>query len=217
MMRKFLQTLLSRENIGKVLYLEHYMNFYLDMELCQTILLQNLPTHLTPFCLKEYHSCSNNQQVIFNNTLRSAGNTTECWRHGGGFLRKTIDIQIERVPKLIYSCFVLHNFCERNNRCRTDEEGVQAQIHLHRNADKTTPNIPDEVYSHSTTEGGNIREILTKYVLENLSGNYSTYEIKFCMLVVIKYTNNSIIWHFLFYTVTFIFLFIWYVSFLTHT
>ena len=154
------------------------MKFYLDMELCKTILLQNLPTHSTPFCLKKYHSCSNNQQLIFNNTVRSAGNTIEYGfgrlKARWGFLRKTIDIQIERVPKLIYSCFVLHNFFERNNRCRTDEEEVEAQIHLHRNEDKTTPNIPDEVYSHSTTESGNIREILTKYVLENLSGNYST-------------------------------------------
>ena len=33
---------------------------------------------LTPFCTKEYHSCSNNQQVIFNNIPRSARNTVEC-------------------------------------------------------------------------------------------------------------------------------------------
>ena len=33
---------------------------------------------LTPFCMKEYHSCLSNQQVIFNNMLRSAGNATEC-------------------------------------------------------------------------------------------------------------------------------------------
>ena len=98
---------------------------------------------------------------------------------------------------------MLHNFCDRNDRCGIDEEEVQAQIVLHRNEDKTTPNTPDEVYSHSTTEGEKIREILTKYILENLPGNYSTKEIKFCMLVVIKCTNNSfflIICHVLFYT-----------------
>ena len=33
---------------------------------------------LTHFCMKEYHSCSNNQQVIFNNMLRSARKTIEC-------------------------------------------------------------------------------------------------------------------------------------------
>ena len=111
------------------------MKFYLDMELCQTILLQNLPNHSTPFCLKKYHSCSNNQQLIFNNTVRSAGNTIECGfgrlKARWGFLRKTIDIQIERVPKLIYSCFVLHNFFERNNRCRTDEEEVEEHKYIY--------------------------------------------------------------------------------------
>ena len=45
--------------------------------------------------------------------------------------------------------------------CEIDEEAVQAQILLHRNEDKTTPNTPDEVYSHNTAEGENIREILT--------------------------------------------------------
>ena len=69
--------------------------------------------------------------------------------------------------QLIYSCFVLHNFCERNNRCGIDET-VQAQILLHRNEDKTTPNTPDELYSHNTIEGENIREILTKYIVKNL-------------------------------------------------
>ena len=59
---------------------------------------------LTPFCTKEYHSCSNNQQVIFNNIPRSARNTVERafgrLKARWGFLRKTIDIQIEMFPKL---------------------------------------------------------------------------------------------------------------------
>ena len=29
-----------------------------------------------------------------------------------GFLRSTIDLDFARVPSIIYSCFVLHNFCE---------------------------------------------------------------------------------------------------------
>ena len=99
---------------------------------------------LTPFCIKEYHSCSNNQLVFFNNMLRSARNTIECafgkLKARWGLLRKTIDIQIESVHKLIYSCFVLQNFCERNSRCGIDEEEVQAQTLLHSNGDKTTPN-----------------------------------------------------------------------------
>lgn len=33
---------------------------------------------LVPFCMKEYESCLNNQQVIFNSMLRCARNPTEC-------------------------------------------------------------------------------------------------------------------------------------------
>ena len=82
-------------------------------------------------------------------------------------------MQIETVPNLIYSCFVLHNFCERNNRCGIDQE-VQPQTLLQRKEDKTTPNTPDEFYSHNATEGENVCEILAKYIVENLPGNYST-------------------------------------------
>ena len=33
---------------------------------------------LVPFCMKEFEHCSNNEQVIFNNMLRSARNPIEC-------------------------------------------------------------------------------------------------------------------------------------------
>ena len=109
--------------------------------------------------------------------LRIARNTIECafgrLKARWAFFRKTIDMQIETVPNLIYSCFVLHNFCERNNRCGIDQE-VQPQTLLQRKEDKTTPNTPDEFYSHNTTEGENVCEILAKYIVENLPGNYST-------------------------------------------
>ena len=33
---------------------------------------------LTPFCMKEFDTCSENEEVIFNNLLRSARNQIEC-------------------------------------------------------------------------------------------------------------------------------------------
>ena len=33
---------------------------------------------LTPTCMKEYESCKNNAEVIFNTTLRSTRNPIEC-------------------------------------------------------------------------------------------------------------------------------------------
>ncbi len=33
---------------------------------------------LIPYCMKEYATCSNNTEVVFNNILRSARNPVEC-------------------------------------------------------------------------------------------------------------------------------------------
>ena len=80
---------------------------------------------LTSYRIKEFTSCSKNEEVIFNNMLRSARNQVECafgrLKARWGFLRKTIDLKIETVPKVIYSCFVLHNFCESLSDNHFDE------------------------------------------------------------------------------------------------
>ena len=77
-------------------------------------LIGNPAYPLTSYCIKEFTSCSKNEEVIFNNMLRSARNQVECafgrLKARWGFLRKEIDLKIETVPKFIYSCFVLHNF-----------------------------------------------------------------------------------------------------------
>ena len=85
------------------------------------------PTYpLTPFCMKEYQTCTTNKEVIFNNMLRSARNQVECalgrlkarWR----ILTRKIDHKSEAIPALVYSCFVLHNYCERKSNCINEDE-----------------------------------------------------------------------------------------------
>ena len=87
---------------------------------------------LTHFCMKEYQSCSNNEEVIYNNILRSARNQIECafgrLKARWAFLRRTVDLKIETVPIVAYSCFVLHNFCEKSKNCDLDDEEVERQI-----------------------------------------------------------------------------------------
>ena len=86
-----------------------------------------------PFCMKELDTCETNEHVIFNNMLRSARNPIECafgrlkarWR----ILTKKIDFKLEKVPVIIYSCFVLHNFCEENNMA-IDHDVVCNQIEI---------------------------------------------------------------------------------------
>ena len=43
-----------------------------------------------------------------------------------GALRREMDINLEDLPNIIYSCFVLHNFCEVNNEYAGEESAQQA-------------------------------------------------------------------------------------------
>ena len=130
---------------------------------------------LSPFCMKEFQTCSTNDQVIFNNMLRSARNQIECafgrlkarWQ----FLSRNVDIKLQHVPTVVYSCFVLHNYCEYKQH-GLEEEEVQAQIMRHRNEEENTPNVPDPVYSPNTDEGEYVRSILTEYIRQNLPDSY---------------------------------------------
>ena len=55
--------------------------------------------------MKEYETCTNNEQVIFNNMLRSARNPTECafWRLKArwSILTKKMDLKIEAIPIVV--------------------------------------------------------------------------------------------------------------------
>ena len=130
---------------------------------------------LTPFYMKEFQSCSTNDQVIFNNMLRSARNQIECafgrlkarWK----FLSRNVDLKLQHVPTVVYSCFVLHNFCEHKQH-GLEEQDIQAQILRNKNEEENTPNVPDPVYSPNTDEGEYVRSILTEYIRHNLPDGY---------------------------------------------
>ena len=125
---------------------------------------------LTPFCMKEYDTCHNNEQVVFNNLLRSARNPIECafWRLKARWavLTKKIDVKLEKVPMVVYACFVLHNYCEQYSSY-INEDIIASQIQ-HAKANEETTNLPDPVYSCSYSEGEVMRNILTHYVRINL-------------------------------------------------
>ena len=49
-------------------------------------LIGDLANPLTPNCMKEFQACKTNEQVIFNNMLRSTRNPIEC-----AFVRLKVD------------------------------------------------------------------------------------------------------------------------------
>ena len=132
---------------------------------------------LTSFCMKEHATCSTNEEAIFNDMLRSARNTIECAfgrvKDRCGLLRKSIGIKVENVPILVYTCFVLHNFCESFKDCEVDNAEIQSQILLHQKEDQNMPNLADQIYSSSNEEGEYVRNLLTKNIKDNLPGVYN--------------------------------------------
>ena len=123
------------------------------------------------YCIKEYDSCSTNEQVIFNTMLRAARNQVECafgrlkarWE----FLTKTVDLKLESVPTVIYACFVLHNVCEQN-KVTVDDKSLKEQISLMKQNEQQFKNNPDPVYSYNEGEEEIVRSSLLKILKQCL-------------------------------------------------
>ena len=130
----------------------------------------------TPFCMKEFQTCEENKHVIYNNMIRSARNQIECafgrlkgrWR----ILTRNMDLKLEKIPIVVYSCFVLHNFCESKNENTVENDEVEAQINRHNLEEQANVNYPDPIFSHTTDEGEYIRNLLCRYIQDNLPDGY---------------------------------------------
>lgn len=123
---------------------------------------------LLPYCMKEYPHARTNEEVIFNNMLRSARNPIECafgrlkarWQ----ILNKRIDMGLLFVPSIVYACFVLHNICEIRGM-NIDDDAVARQVAR----DRMQPeNAPDRLYSFNTAEGAHMRSIITLLLKEHI-------------------------------------------------
>ena len=73
---------------------------------------------LTLFCMKEFDNCNGDEEVIFSNMLRSARNQTECsfgrLKARCAILTRKMDLKLEILQTVIYTCVILHNYCEKN-------------------------------------------------------------------------------------------------------
>ena len=159
-----ISTLLREQKMPMV-----YQEIFVGYDKVPPILLGDPAYPLLPFCMKEYPSPQSNEEVIFNNMLRSARNPIECafgrlkaqWQ----ILNKRIDMQLTSVPEIVYACFVLHNFCQIQ-AVNIDDEVVQQQI-AHDMA--TQPNtVADCLHSCNTAEGAQVRNIITRMYREHI-------------------------------------------------
>ena len=83
--------------------------------------------------MREYSTCKSNKEVVINALIRSARNTIECafgrLKARCQVLTKKMDFKLEKIPTIIYACFVLHNFCE-GHIVYINEEQVKTQLEL---------------------------------------------------------------------------------------
>ena len=95
-----------------------YKTLLLGREKVPLLLLADSAYPLLPHCMKEYSTCYNNAQVLFNTMLRSARNQIEC-PYGRSkarwpILTTSLNFNLDDIQVVVYTCFVLHNYCEIN-------------------------------------------------------------------------------------------------------
>ena len=105
--------------------------------------------------MKEFETCSSNEKVIFNN-LCAVRNPIECafgrLKARWSIPTRKMDLKLESIPVVVYACFILHNFCEKNNSF-LDETLVTAQIDIAKLNQEKCKNLLDPVYSCDAGEG----------------------------------------------------------------
>ena len=63
-----------------------------------------------------------------------------------------MDLKLEILPAVIYACFILHNYCEKN-KLYIDEEVVKSQIEILKKNEENYKNVPDPIFSFDCGEG----------------------------------------------------------------
>ena len=119
-----------------------------------------------PYLMKEYASGgATRQEQYFGYTLCSGRNVIECsfGRLKARFaaLRRPMDVNIHDLPFVIYTCFVLHNYCEVNGEF-ISEERVRAATYYDRQFQPDTQ-LNRYITDSNEAEGKRVRKVLTKY------------------------------------------------------
>ena len=125
---------------------------------------------LLPNLMKEYSSCTEEKHVVFNNKLRLVRNQIECafgrlkarWR----ILNRPVDVDLNFAISMIYSCFVLHNFCEQyNEEIHSDLIKTAIQNELRCQSCQHHKQLY-HLYSHNSARGKLVRDVITEYLYD---------------------------------------------------
>ena len=80
---------------------------------------------------------------------------------------KKMDFKLEKIPTIIYACFVLHNFCEQHS-VYINEEQVKTQLELLKTNETKFKILADPIFFCVEGEGEVIWKALTEYIKENI-------------------------------------------------
>ena len=72
-------------------------------------------------------------------------------------LTKKIDLALEYLPIVIYTCFVLHNYC-KSKKCVIDPELAKLHIEKQRKENETEDAHQNSPFSGSSEEGEVVRD-----------------------------------------------------------
>ena len=119
---------------------------------------------LLPYVVKEYAGGGRTvEEKFFSQKLSSARITIECafgrLKARFGALRREMDICQKDLPHVIYSCFILHNFCEDQHELLI-EDAVQRAIQSDK---ENQPNILRNGNCGTETEAKKIRDTFKMY------------------------------------------------------
>ena len=120
---------------------------------------------LLPFVMKEFAEGGKDaQEQFFGYRLSSARMVVECafgrLKARFGCLRREMDVNLDDLPAVIHTCFILHNFSETNNETVSQQMVVQA---IRYDVEFQRQRQPGQNIGSNETAGKGIRRIYVKY------------------------------------------------------
>ena len=144
-----------------------YKEFLAGYDCIPQLFLVDLAYPLLPYVMKEIEHCSTNEEVVFNQMLRSTRNTIECTfgklKARCRILQRPMDTPVDKLPNITYACFVLHNFCEAR---KSEIDPVELEVVVQE--ERRTQLKQDKLNFYNSIHGKSIRSAITNFFKEYL-------------------------------------------------